>query len=347
MVGIVVIGRNEGERLRACLSSLMQDTETRGGSAIRYPLSALPVVYVDSGSTDGSVQLAQSFGAEVVELDLSSPFSAARARNEGFARLMRIAPRIEYVHFVDGDCTMTSGWLQTAAAFLGECARYAAVAGRLRERYPEHSIYNRLCDLEWNTPPGEVPACGGIAMYRVKAFERVGRFDESVVAGEEPELCLRLRQNGWKIRRLEEEMALHDAAMTHFRQWWRRTLRGGYAYAMGNCMHGAPPERHWMREVRSNWLWGLMLPLVALGSAWWTWGASLLLLCCYFALALRVYRHMHSRGFCAADARLYAFFCVLAKFPHAQGQLRYWRCRLMAKPASIVEYKGPAENVVK
>ena len=65
--GAVVIGRNEAERLRHCLNSLL------GGG--------LTIVYVDSDSVDGSAALARSLGAEVVQLDLSRPFTAARARN--------------------------------------------------------------------------------------------------------------------------------------------------------------------------------------------------------------------------------------------------------------------------
>ena len=322
-IGVVVIGRNEGERLRACLSSL------RGSL----------VVYVDSGSTDGSVESARSLGADVVGLDMSRPFSAARARNDGFARLREIAPGAEYVQFVDGDCVVVEGWIDAAVKFLDENTGYAAVAGRLRERFPERSVYNRLCDMEWNTPIGDVDACGGIAMYRVKAFDAVGGFDASVIAGEEPELCLRLRNAGGKIKRLDAEMALHDAAMTRFGQWWRRSVRGGYAYALGAWMHGKPPERYWVRETRSNCVWGLLLPLVVLALAWPSKGLSVVLAAGYFLLGYRVYRHMRGRGFSAGDSRLYAFFCVLAKFPQAQGQLRFWWGRVTARPSGIIEYK--------
>lgn len=348
-VGVVVIGRNEGERLRACLASLRSvesgkcEVESHGTSALALspsrPLVFL-LVYVDSGSTDGSVALARAFGAAVVELDMGRPFSAARARNEGFARLRQISIDVEYVQFVDGDCVVVKGWIDAAAGFLSENMDYAAVAGRLRERFPHRSIYNRLCDMEWNTPVGDVDACGGIAMYRARAFEQVGGFDQTVVAGEEPELCLRLRQAGWKIRRLDTEMALHDAAMTHFGQWWKRSVRGGYGYALAAWMHGEPPERHCVRETRSIRFWGLLLPLVLLGLAWPTKGWSLLLLFGYMALAWRVYRHMRGRGFLAGDSRVYAFFCVLAKFPQAQGQLRFWRASVTARPSGIIEYKS-------
>lgn len=340
-IGIVVIGRNEGERLRACLDSLVGKAE--GGER---KAETGPIVYVDSGSTDGSAELAKGMGAEVVELDMSHPFSAARARNEGFALLREVAPALAYVQFVDGDCAVAAGWLAAAKAFLEEHQEYAVVCGRRRERFPEASVYNRLCDMEWDTPVGDAKACGGDAMIRVAALAAVGGYDAAVIAGEEPELCVRLGRAGWKVHRLDQEMTLHDAAMTGFGQWWKRAVRGGYAYALGAWMHGNTPERHCVRDSRSIWFWGLVLPLFAMGLAWSTLGLSLLLLGGYPVLAWRVYRHMRGRGFAPGDSRLYAFFCVLAKFPQARGQVRFWWGRLTARPSGIIEYKSQVAGPV-
>src|SRR3990167_5804095 len=218
-IGVVVIGRNEVERLERCLASLV-------GAAGK-------IVYVDSGSTDASVPMAQGLGVEVVALDMSRPFTAARARNEGFACLQRLQPDIHFVQFVDGDCEVVDDWLAKAQAFLCEHPAVAVVCGRRRERFPQRSIYNRMCDLEWDTPVGEAKACGGDALMRADAFAAVKGFRADLIAGEEPELCVRLRAIGWKVWRLGEEMTLHDAAMTHFSQWWQRTLRGGHAFAEG------------------------------------------------------------------------------------------------------------------
>ncbi len=235
-LGAVAIGRNEGERLRRCLVSLIERVEH--------------TVYVDSGSTDGSVELARSLGVAVVALDLSVPFTAARARNEGWTALRRVHPDLEYVQFVDGDCEVVEGWLETAHATLAGRPQLGVVCGRRRERFPEASIYNRLADIEWDTPVGEADACGGDAMMRLAALVEVGGFDPTVIAGEEPELCVRLRRAGWRIERLGTEMTLHDAAMSHFSQWWRRALRAGHSFAEGAHRHGGAPERHWVRESR-------------------------------------------------------------------------------------------------
>jgi GT2 family glycosyltransferase len=319
--GAVAIGRNEGERLKQCLASLS---------------AATAVVYVDSGSTDGSAAWARAQGADVVELDLDLPFTAARARNVGFHRLREIAPSVPFVQFVDGDCELDRGWPHAALTFLDSHADVAAVAGRLRERYPQRSVYNWLCDREWDGPAGEVRACGGIAMMRASALETVDGYRNDLIAGEEPELCVRLRAKGWRIWRLDAEMALHDAAMTRFSQWWRRATRAGYGFAQGAYLHGGPPERHWVWESRRAWLWGVWLPLACLLSGLlfgpWGWAAWLI-------YPLQVLRQTMRNPGPLADRATLAFFQVLARSPEGWGQIRFLRDRLLGRQARLIEYK--------
>lgn len=307
-VGAVVIGRNEGERLRTCLESL------EGAAA---------VVYVDSGSTDGSPEAARALGAHVVELGADAPFTAARARNAGYAKLMDAAPGLAFVQFVDGDCELDPNWLETGVKTLEEQPDAAVICGHLRERFPERSIYNRLCQMEWNTPPGDDAACGGNAMMRVEAFEEAGGFNAALVAGEEPELCLRLRKLGWKTVKTRADMATHDAAMLHFGQWWRRNVRAGRAYAEGAWLHRGSKERYYVHETLSNAFWGIALPLAAVLPALFFSSWSFVLLAGYPLLAVRIFRHMRARGFTPSDSLLYAFFCTLGKFPQALGALDF------------------------
>ena len=325
-IGLVAIGRNEGQRLRQCL--------------VWATNQVARVVYVDSGSTDGSLELARSLGADTVELDLSTPFTAARARNEGFARLLELAPDIEFVQFVDGDCELLNGWIDRAQQELAAKPELAVVCGRRREKFPEATAYNRLCDMEWDTPVGEAKACGGDSMMRVSAFEQVAGFNPALIAGEEPELCVRLRQNGWKIERLDAEMTLHDAQMTRFDQWWKRSQRAGHAYAEGSWLHGNTPERHWMKDSLSIWFWGLVVPVLALGTAWFTHGWSLWLLIGYPVLTYRIYRRMQQqRNLPAKDAALYAISCAIGRFPQLQGQIQFHQRRLLGQRSSLIEYK--------
>jgi GT2 family glycosyltransferase len=293
-------------------------------------------VYVDSGSSDGSSDLARSLGAIVVSLDMSRPFTAARARNAGFRRLRQAAPDLEVVQFVDGDCEIRDGWLKCGLTFLQDHPTVAAVCGRNRERFPERSLYNRLCDMEWNTPVGEAKACGGNVMIRCAVLDRLGGFNEDLIAGEEPELCLRLRRAGWRIWRLDAEMTLHDAAMTRFRQWWRRSQRAGYAFAEGSFLHGSGSERYWVRETRSAIFWGLTVPLLALALVILVGPAGTLLLLAYPLQVLRVAARSVGRW---PDRLLHAAFMVLGKFAEAIGQLRFLRLRLAGRRAGLIEYK--------
>lgn len=311
----VAIGRNEGDRLRACLDSLK-------GRVAR-------IVYVDSGSTDGSAEMARARGVEVVDLDLSRPFTAARARNEGFARLCAISTP-EFVQFVDGDCEVQPGWIDTAAHALQADPRLAVACGRRRERHPGASVYNRLIDHEWNTPVGPALACGGDALIRTCALQQIGGFNPALIAGEEPEMCLRLREAGWTILRLDAEMTLHDAAITRFGQWWKRTRRGGYAFAEGAALHGRSPQRHWVRQTQRALLWGFALPVGILLAAVLVSPWALLLLLVYPLQLLRLIRR---------ETPLVALFQILSKFPEAQGAIEYILRRGTGRRRGLIEYK--------
>jgi len=320
-LGVVVIGRNEGERLKTCLESVVDVRQ---------------IVYVDSGSTDDSINIANKLGVHVVNLDISIPFTAARARNEGFQRLIELNPELNYVQFVDGDCEVVKGWLATAMAYIEQYDDVAAVCGRRRERYPEASVYNMLCDIEWNTCIGETKACGGDSLMRVTAFKKVSGFNPDVIAGEEPELCVRLRKNSWKVWRLDEEMTLHDANIYRFGEWWRRNVRAGYAFALGVQMHGGSPEQHWVSEVKRTRLWSGFIPLFILL-------ATIVEPMFVFIVAiypLQIARIAMKNSKNIKRNWLYAFFVTLGKFPEMQGQLKFYINRLLNTQSKIIEYKS-------
>ena len=319
---VVVIGRNEGQRLITCLKSC---------SPARHL-----VVYVDSASTDGSVLQARQLGCHVVELDMSTPFSAARARNEGLRAALQIQPALAFVQFVDGDCELMPSWLHEARQFLEAHADVVAVCGRLKERHPEQSIYNLMCDIEWNSPFGDVRSVGGIAMFRIPALQSVNGFRDQVVAGEEPELCVRLRAKGGRIHKLPTQMALHDAAILRFKAWWTRTKRGGYAYALGQHLHGAPPEAHWRVEHRRALVWGLGLPALILLATIAKPGA-LALACIYPAQWLRLSVRNLKDG--APHPFLRSGYSVLGKFAEAQGAMKWHIEQRRGLKARIIEYK--------
>lgn len=306
----VVIGRNEGARLIACLEALCGHAD--------------PVIYVDSGSTDGSVAAAEARGAQVIALDMTQPFTAARARNAGLAAL---PADVDLVQLLDGDCVLRKGWIRTARAFMDDTPKAAVACGRRRERHPQASIYNALIDREWDTPVGPARACGGDALMRVAALREVGGYRDTLIAGEEPELCLRLRAAGWEVWRLDAEMTWHDADITRFGQWWKRSRRAGHAFAEGAALHGAPPERHWVAETRRALVWGAALPMAIVLMTLFLTPWALLVLLVYPVQVLRLSR----RG-----GLPWAIFTVVGKLPEALGALQYLLGRGKGR---IIEYK--------
>jgi GT2 family glycosyltransferase len=334
-LGIVAIGRNEGERLRRCLVSLASNRER------------LPSVYVDSGSTDGSVDLAQSMGVEVVELDLTRPFSAARARNAGFERLKQVAPGIHYVLFVDGDCEVVDGWIERAKAEFERRPKAAVVCGRRREMFPEHSIYNRLADFEWDTPIGEAVACGGDAMMRVEAFDSAGGFDATAAAGEEPELCQRLRREGWSVWRIDAEMTRHDLGMTRFRQWWRRQYRSGYN-GLDIATRFPGEDKLFVANLMRARVWGFGWPLLLVLASlvgWLVAGAVGVLVgggLAVLLMALQILRlaaKIRKRVDSPRTALAYGLLTMVAKWGDLAGQIGYVLDRRQGRMARLIEYK--------
>ena len=329
-IAVVTIARNEGDRLINCLLSLKRE----------LPENA-PIVYVDSGSTDGSIEKAQTKGVSVINLDLSIPFTAARARNTGLDYIIENYPEIKYVQFLDGDCELCADWLEKAVNHLEAEAKIAVVCGRRREKYPEKSIYNSLIDMEWNTLIGETKACGGDALMRIEALQQVNGYNSQLICGEEPEMCIRLREKGWKIERLDADMTLHDAAMYQFGQWWKRSVRGGWAVAEGYALHGSPPENYMKKEHLSGYLWGFVISTISLILCFFTNGLSLLLFLGYGLLMYKIYRYRRLNfADSQENAKLYAFWCVLSKFPQFIGQCQYWWKRSTKQQATIIEYKN-------
>jgi GT2 family glycosyltransferase len=308
-LGIVVIGRNEGERLRRSLNSVVG----RGPS----------VVYVDGNSTDGSAEMARSMGVDVVGEDPSQRNCVANARNTGFERLCRIDPEVRFVQFIDGDCEVVEGWLERGRRVLEERPDVGLLTGRRRELFPTQSIYNRLADIDWDMPIGEVRGSHGDILIRAEAFRQVGGFDWTVLVSEDCELCLRLRKAGWTLLRIDAEMTLHDMAMTRFGQWWRRCIRTGYGYAQGAYLHGGSPDRHCVRDVYSTIFWAGVVPLLILALAWPTRGLSLLLLGVYPLRMLRVALRHYKAGRSLRDAWLFGWSCILGQFAQAIGLLSF------------------------
>lgn len=236
LVSVVVIGRNEGARLVSCLRSVF---------AMQHAQFDLEVIYVDSGSADGSVAVARAEGATAIELHPERP-SAALGRNEGWK-----AASGEIVLFLDGDTVVDREFVAKSLCEFSS-PRVAVVWGHRRELHPEQSIYNRVLDLDWVYKPGLTRYCGGDALFRRCILEETGGFDPSLIAGEEPELCQRIRALGFEILHVDLPMTGHDLAITRFAQYWKRLTRAGHAYAEIAERFRHTNQCFWSEEASGN-----------------------------------------------------------------------------------------------
>ncbi len=326
-VGFVAIGRNEGDRLKECLS------------AIQSLCPSSPAVYVDSGSSDDSVAFATSKHIMVVELDMSIPFTAARARNEGFHTLVSEHPEIEFVQFLDGDCVLQPGWVETAIEALNADAQTGIVSGRRHEKFPEVSLYNALMDIEWNTPIGETLAVPGDMCVKVSVFNEINGFSENIIAAEDDDLCLRARRAGYKIYRLDASMSRHDANLMHLSQWYKRAKRCGHGFANINHLHGNGPDKYFRRELMRVFIWGGGTPVAFVFFLLVKPPIALLIVVCYSLLVLRTAIKRKKLGDPLQVALMYGFLIYTAKVPEIMGVFQYWKNRLLSRKHQLIEYK--------
>ncbi|MBU2969268.1 glycosyltransferase family 2 protein [Pseudoalteromonas sp. C2R02] len=317
-IGIVVIGRNEGERLKLCLQSVRK--------------AKCKVVYVDSDSKDGSAEFADSLGISVVRLNDDKPINAAIARNAGFKQITSESPELEFIHFIDADCELNAGWLKHALTVLTDDDKLSAVCGRLREKNVKESIYTQLCDMSWYIRPGIIDSCGGIATIKVDIFKQFNGFNETLIAGEEPEFYSRVREKGYTVRCLDIAMGTHDCAMVSFKQWWMRTVKTGFGFANGS-QWGA-----WNKRQHSILIWVLLIPITILcGSIIEPW---LLISALIFPIQILKIGIKSTIPYSFKDKLLDATFCIFAKLPQFVGMVKYQVSRFSKEQNKNIEYKA-------
>ena len=326
-LAFVVIGRNEGDRLKT------------GLLAIQSLCPHAPIVYVDSGSDDDSVAFALSLNILIVELDMSVPFTAARARNAGFEKLMQTHSELSYVQFMDGDCELLSGWVEVATTELKKSGDIGIVSGRRTERFPEVSIYNELIDIEWNTPIGETLAVLGDMCVKVNVFQEIDGFDETIIAAEDDDFCLRARKAGYKTYRLDAAMSMHDANILHIFQWYKRAKRGGHGYANIYHLHGQSPLNYFQRQVKSVLFWGVLIPLAFLFSLFIAPWVAVSILFIYVAFILKTVIGLWRKGIPLKTAIYYGFFIFTGKIPEFMGIVQYCKNHLLSRKHQLIEYK--------
>lgn len=242
-IDVVVIGLNVQQFLSHSLQSVIDSN---------YPKDKLNILYVDSSSSDNSVDIANNF-KEVKTLFLgdTSP-SSAKARNMGF-----VYGNAEYVQFLDADSCLKKNWLKLAVNTIQQ-KDIGAVLGILQERYPQKNIFHKIAAMEWNiskglngfsNATGLTSSFGGNVLVRRSAVKNAGLYNTKLLAGEDPELSYRMRRVGWKIIKINTIMASHDIATDNWNQYLKRAMRSGWAYFSISRMYMKSKEKFYLREV--------------------------------------------------------------------------------------------------
>lgn len=319
-IGIVIIGRNEGQRLTLCLESILK--------------AQVPCVYVDSQSVDNSVNEAKQRNVTTIVLDKLAPINASRARNTGFNTIILENPDLAYIHFMDGDCELYPNWLEHAVKALDQSPEIGVVCGRLHEKYKNKNIYTRLCDMDWYVKPGEVAACGGIATIRRSVFDNMHGFDEKLIAGADPELYFRIRNAGNKIVCLPVDMGTHDSNMQYFSQYWKRSVKTGYGYAHNKFSWGG-----WDKQYKSALLWGGLFPFLIFFISILIDFSLLLSFFIYPLQMIRIFIKYDRKELSTKNKFIYSLLCVIGKFSEFQGIVRYHLSAILKNTHHIIEYK--------
>ena len=307
-ISVIVIGLNEEKVIGECLSSI---------SGLKLSDCILEVIYVDSGSTDKSIKIAESFSnVRVVSLNDANP-SAAKARNLGVS-----VTNSEFIQFVDGDSILDEQWLKIALPILSSDNSIGAVFGSIEEVDKKSNIYMKVCQFDWYMPPGDYRLCGGNALWKRSVFDEVGLFDGKLIAGEEPDLCFRVRQKGYRIVCIDSPMVKHDLDMHYFKDYWNRSVRSGTAYAIIAMRYRKTQEKLWLKEMTRNFaevfIWLLLLTFGIFYS--WKIAATLLVFFLSYRIG-KVILNVLSRSRGGLDALLYALHIQFSRIPLVYGQI--------------------------
>lgn len=324
LVSIVIIGRNEGDRLIQCIESVKN---------LDYPSNKKEIIYVDSRSSDRSVENAEALGVEKVYIIEQEKTCAAIGRNLGLKHAEG-----ELVLFLDGDTQISKDFLNRAIPHF-ENDEVAVVFGKRTEIYPE-SIFIRLCGSDWSQrTPGYTDTAAGDVLMKAKVIREIGGYME-IIAGEDPEMSNRVINAGHKILFLDIDMVKHDLAMHSFSQYWKHSIRSGFAYAVVADLTKERSTPLWVDERKKIELLGALYitaPLLGIICSFILGTVTPFLIFTLMGVMIlgRSFIKNRKKGLGTGFNMIYTIHSHLLKIPLFIGLLTY----MFNKNKSLIEYK--------
>jgi len=306
-ISCVVIGVNVQKTIRSSLEAVKKSD---------YP-KPLEIIYVDGGSSDNSVEIVRQVGGiKVIELRLDNP-TPGKGRNAGWR-----AASNEWIQFLDGDAFIDPLWLRKAAENIDDTT--AIVFGRRQEIFPRKNWYHLAAEIGWMHESER--SIGGDILCRRKSLEETGGYVDFLVGGADPELGIRIRKAGWKIKKLKEPMCFHDIAAKNFARYWRRSMRVGRAYIEAGVLMAKRGEKDWVfRALKISLKICLLLGLLvcALALKEHLFFFTLVFAVNFFPVTKTFY-FMRTLGIPFREALIYALHCSVVIWPQFFGILSYF-----------------------
>jgi GT2 family glycosyltransferase len=199
------------------------------------------VVVADNGSRDGSVELASSLGATVVQERVKSSYAA---RNRALAEVTA-----DWVAFTDADCEPEPTWLASAVERL--VAEGADLAGGRVRHHSSQTLPGRHDALTYLDQEAHV--LGGFAatanlVVRRAVVEATGGFDAARQSGGDLDFCSRARAAGFTLVYAPDAVVWHEP-----RETWRGVLKKAWRVSTAHgrmIANGELSPRYWVYNPR-------------------------------------------------------------------------------------------------
>jgi len=245
MISFIVIGKNEGWKLSKCFKSVFETIECN-------KLTEYELIYVDSNSTDDSVERAKQFN-EIKIFKLTGVCNAAIGRNIGARE-----SKGNILFFIDGDMEIVPEFLPSIFDKTGNL-KYDSVTGHLNDSFfstDANFITEQPRTYKSQIPPNEIEliTSGGILIIKRMFWKKIGGMRTKYKKSQDMDLILRLRSIGVKTVRIPFLIAVHNTVdYRNVNRMWNILFNGHMLYSAVLLRDHFFNKRFFVRSLRQNY----------------------------------------------------------------------------------------------